>query len=107
MDGLGGVFVVWMDNRMGDANHDIYLQHLTGSGTIVEGWPPNGLAVCTSPSDDLFPRVISDGVQGVYVAWQSGVSAGIFAERITAAGAIATGWVPQGTAVCDTSGTHQ
>ncbi|HEY2954034.1 MAG TPA: hypothetical protein VGK89_02150 [Candidatus Eisenbacteria bacterium] len=97
-DGAGGAFVAWGDYRPA---RDLYAQHLTASGTVAEGWPADGLPVCTADGGQASAAVIADGAGGALIAWGDTRSAGwgVYAQRITASGAIAAGWVPNGVAV--------
>ncbi|MBI5710844.1 MAG: T9SS type A sorting domain-containing protein [Candidatus Eisenbacteria bacterium] len=122
-DGAGGVHVTWEDGRAGI---DIYVQRLTGAGAVAAGWPANGLAVCTTPGEKGFPDIVSDGGapgyprparvgapgeagsgSGAIVAWHDrrGTDFDIYAQRVTAAGAIAPGWAADGARV--STGTTQ
>lgn len=108
-DGAGGAFVMFGDDR--SASHaDIFLQHLTASGTIASGWAATGVPVCTATGDQGGGGVIADGEGGAIVVWedyrtwyQPGVpfpySRDIYAQRITAAGEIASGWQIDGVPV--------
>ncbi len=98
-DDAGGMFVAWTDYRGGDA--DIYLSHLSKSGQLASGWPANGLVVCNAAGDQTSPVVVADGSGGVLLAWQDHRSGGwdIYAQRISASGTIAPGWVTNGTVV--------
>jgi len=50
-DGAGGAFIAWDDERdYVTLRQDVYAQHLTASGTVVAGWPANGIPVCTEPA---------------------------------------------------------
>ena len=100
-DGSGGVYAGWVDARSGDG--DIYLQHFTAQGVIASGWPDAGLPVCTLPHSQYNLDLASDGSGGVYMAWQdfrSGVTSGVYLQRIGASGVPAPGWAANGLAVC-------
>jgi hypothetical protein len=98
-DGKGGAFVVWEDARAyATQGYDIYAQHLTASGGVSPGWPANGLAVCTSPANQVHPMIVLDGTGGVVVIWgdlRSG-QADIFAQHLLPDGTIAPGWADNG-----------
>jgi hypothetical protein len=63
-----GAVVAWQDYRNGDTNSDIYAQKIRHNG-IVTG-PQNGIAVCTAPSNQQRPSLVSDGTGGGIVAWE-------------------------------------
>ena len=112
-DGSGGAIVVWRDFRNlypTGTNSDLYAQRVTAEGRIAAGWPTDGFAVCTDSAYQDQPQIISDGMGGAYVAWidrRDGMTTGvdhIYIQRLTAAGAIAPGWTPDGVPVCPTPG---
>lgn len=107
-DGGGGCFITWDDQRESGIDHDIYLQHLTASGSVASGWPTDGLGVCMASANQTAPSVISDGSGGAIVVWQderdvATTNSDIYAIRVTGAGAIVSGWSTDGTGVCTTS----
>ncbi|HXG00714.1 MAG TPA: T9SS type A sorting domain-containing protein, partial [Bacteroidota bacterium] len=91
-----------VDSRSGSET-DVYAQRVDGSG--VPQWTADGLAISTATGDQSSPLVVSDGAGGAIIAWvdyRSGVDAGIYAQRVSAAGA--TQWAANGVVVCDTAG---
>ncbi len=86
-DGSGGMIVAWQDGRR-NVTYDIYATRVLGDGTIAPGWPVNGIPVSQS-GIGVSPRVVPDGNGGALVLWlQSG---GIYMQRVTADGQIASG----------------
>ncbi len=87
-DGAGGMYVTWPDGRDGTA--DVYLQRFTGAGAVAAGWPANGLPVCTKPGEQFSTGLVSDGANGVIVAWSDyrdgNVSGDEYAQRVSSAG---------------------
>jgi hypothetical protein len=63
-DGLGGMYVAWVDERAG--NTDIYAQHVDGTGAAL--WPTNGILVKSGTTQQLID-VVSDGSHGVIIVW--------------------------------------
>jgi hypothetical protein len=103
-DGSGGAYIAWQDYRKGN-EYDIYVQHLTASGTLYPdpNWVTDGLGACLATNSQFYPGLAGDGNGGVYVAWQdyrSGTDDHIFAQHLNANGAIVTGWPADGTPVC-------
>lgn len=101
-DGLGGALVIWLDART-DPDWDIYAQRITGGGTIAPGWPAGGVPLSTARGYQFFLSVAADGLGGALVAWEdytNPTAADIFAQRVTAEGAIPPGWPPNGVPVC-------
>jgi hypothetical protein len=111
-DGNGGVLIVWEDLRATGlpVDADIYAQHLTGSGSVVGGWPTAGLPITTAFQDQWPAGVVTDNSGGAIVVWEDGRNRvdeqlspdyDVRALRITGAGAVASGWNADGTVVCD------
>lgn len=65
-DGNGGAFVCWRDARTGD--FDIYMQHIFTDGNMQ--FVHNGIPLCNAPYSQQFPRMVSDGRGGAFVAWE-------------------------------------
>lgn len=61
-------------------------------------WPPNGVHVSPLAGDG--PRICADGRGGVFIAWRANYPADVMLQRITAEGAVATGWPLNGVPVC-------
>jgi hypothetical protein len=92
VDGLGGLFVAWEDQRTGA--RDIRMQHVLGNGQIPTGWPVDGVPVCTAIGDQWSPVLAPDGVGGVYVCWADyrGIGGPVYIQHIEASGLPASGW---------------
>ena len=106
-DGSGGAFIAWHDLRNG-TDWDVYVQRITTSGAAAAGWPVNGLATCTAPGFQVYPRLTPDLAGGCVLAWYDARDAAtaydIYAQRITGQGAVADGWPANGAALCVASG---
>jgi hypothetical protein len=108
-DGEGGVFVAWYDDRsVGPTfgtGFDVYVQRVRGDGTVAPGWPENG-ATATMALSSQFPGAVTpDGSGGVYVVWQdardyASNSFDVYAQHLTATGAVAEGWPADGSPGC-------
>lgn len=117
-DGNGGTFIGWQDGRADSTcqpevphtycSYDIYTQHLTPDGDVAPGWPENGLAVCTASENQFQLKLLSDGAGGVFLIWidwrPGSAACDIYAQRITASGTLALGWLPDGLPVCTADG---
>jgi hypothetical protein len=97
-DGSGGAIVTWYDYRSTTSN-DIYAQRLDGGGTA--SWTPNGVAICTSTGNQIYPDLIPDGSGGAVIIWQDQRSGNwdIYMQRVDADGDII--WVVNGNTVCN------
>jgi hypothetical protein len=99
-DGSGGALVGWIDNRDDYLNGDAYAQRVGPSGNVM--WAANGVKILSGiqavESADFTP----DGQGGFVMVWSTvgDVDLDIFALRIDATGAVATGWTAGGTLVC-------
>jgi hypothetical protein len=102
-DGLGGAFIAWLDRRNSAPETDVYLQHVTPFGDVMPGWTLDGNPVCTAPGFQEDLVLAPDGTGGVIVLWsdpRSSAGLDLYAQRVTAAGAIAPGWPVNGAPVC-------
>jgi hypothetical protein len=101
-DGAGGAYVAWRDRRDPfTTDTDIYLQRITGAGTIAPGWPTGGLPICACAEWQNLQALIADGEGGAFVVWQDArngatTSADIYAQRVRPDGTLAPGWPDQG-----------
>lgn len=99
-DDAGGAVVVCA--ALADS---VIAQRLAGDGTLAFGWPTQGVTLARH-SGKITSSPIGDGLGGALIAWNA-VKAqddDIFAQRVTGAGAIASGWPDSGQTVCDTTG---
>ena len=106
-DGMGGVIVVWWDDR--DIFSDIYAQRIGPDGLPM--WEVNGIPVCIAEGVQREPRLVSDGSQGAIVYWMDyredygDVTAdAIYAQRIDANGKFL--WAFNGIPVCTADGNQ-
>lgn len=65
-DGVGGVVIVWADSRNG-TDDDIYGQRVSSGGKML--WRYNGVRICGAKSSQTQISAISDGEEGVVLAW--------------------------------------
>jgi hypothetical protein len=106
-DEVGGAYVVWRDYRNG-ASADLYAIRIHGDGSVAEGWPAVGIALCDAPGEQDFHVGMADNNGGAYVMWRdardSGTGPGIYAVRIGESGAPLSGWAAGGTLLSIGSG---
>ena len=104
-DGVGGAFIAWQDAR-NDGSWDVYVQHLLANGDADPAWPALGAAACIAPGQQSGIRMIADGTGGVILTWTdervSSLDTGVYAQRLTATGAVAPGWPANGVALAAT-----
>lgn len=98
-DGFGGAIIVCTDQR--NSSQDIYAQRVDANGTVQ--WIADGVPVCTAPSTQDHPSIVSDTNGGAIMTWvdeRSGVLGGsdIYAQRIDGSGVIQ--WINNGVAIC-------
>lgn len=103
-DGSQGALVAWEDRRGGIA--DIYGGRVDGAGSPQ--WSPDGVPVCTAPTDQMSPSIHADVTGGAVLAWSDGrtVANGfdIYAQRIGLDGVVQ--WSPDGVVLTDAP-SHQ
>ncbi len=108
-DGTGGVIAAWVDGRVPDFFQlDIYAQRINSDGNAL--WGTDGAPVCTAPSVQVHPALISDGLGGAIVAWldaRNGVftESSIQAQRVDANGTAQ--WTHNGVELRTTLGISQ
>jgi hypothetical protein len=104
LDAQGFLVVAWQDLRPG-ATYDIYAQRLNSSGVVQ--WAASGAPVCTAPNHQQVPTICADLSGGTFIAWTDDralIGPDIMADRILSTGA--SGWVTNGSVVCNASGTQ-
>lgn len=97
-DGRGGIVVSWQDRRSGQ--FDIYAQRFDADGRSQ--WSGNGQVVCSSPNDQLEPKMLPDGTGGAIMTWidfRSGNGfTDVYCQRLNSGGSPM--WLNQGVPVC-------
>lgn len=89
-DATGGLFAVLTNvDPQFENSHDIYLQRLTGAGTVAPSYPAEGKLMRTGPIDG--GGMLADGAGGLFFGW--GLVAGnLFVTRLDASGNATAGW---------------
>ncbi|MEO5989786.1 MAG: FlgD immunoglobulin-like domain containing protein [Candidatus Eisenbacteria bacterium] len=108
-DGRGGTLVTWFEVT------GIGMQRLTSTGTVAEGWPPDGILLVNDTLQFISvdqPSIIADGDGGGYALWSDVPTAawpnGPWTARlqhISANGVVAPGWPEDGLLL--STGGHQ
>jgi len=99
-DGSGGALFAWADERTAPGTVNAYVQRLKGDGTVVPGWPVNGVAVSSSGTVDRV-YVNPDGLGGALVLWRQTNPSGFYLMRVDGGGAIHPGWPAGGRRLND------
>jgi hypothetical protein len=103
-DGAGGVIVFWEDDRTTANEAGAYAQRVLGTGVVA--WTPNGVRLSSARLGQFVVGAVSDGTGGAIVMWQDNPGTDLYAQRVTAAGAIAPGWPLDGAPVCIAAGNQ-
>jgi hypothetical protein len=103
-DGAGGARVVWQDRHSGDA--DLRYAHLGANGHVSPG--SLGTPIVTATGDQRNPLLVSDAGGGALLVWQDWQAQGtrLRALRLTAQGAIESGWSSGGKVLASDAGTE-
>src|SRR5437870_4421163 len=67
------------------------------TATASAAWPQGGFAIVPSDSTQVTPAIATDGAGGAYVLWSdyrsySDFQPPVYAQHVTDAGQVATGW---------------
>jgi len=101
LDGASGAIVGWQDLRSG-SDYEVFAQRVSGSGSTQ--WATNGVPAASGTGFRQVVQVVSDGAGGALLAWADFIGGDIYAQRLAANGAVASGWPMNGTAVCTATG---
>jgi photosystem II stability/assembly factor-like uncharacterized protein len=104
-DGDAGAIVVWIDDRNGYPNIDVYAQRVDRDGNVR--WAADGTPVCSDTGLQSNPRVVTDQNYGAYVVWedQRGADEDVYAQRVDSSGAVQ--WTPNGILLCSAADDQQ
>ena len=90
-DGSNGAIFVWMDQRLGIADRNIYAQRLDNNGAAL--WAANGVIVCSAAGDQGNPHIVTTNCTSVFT-WddqRNGTSNGdIFATSFDCSGNVSS-----------------
>ncbi|MFW9865193.1 MAG: hypothetical protein ACFFEN_03770 [Candidatus Thorarchaeota archaeon] len=87
----------------------IYILSLTPSAKASSSlnWTINGIAICTTSNNQVFPKLLNDGEGGGIIVWRdyrNGVKSDVYAQKVNSNGSIQ--WEANGVAIC-TAINHQ
>ncbi len=66
-DENNGAIIMWVDNRTGVNENDIYAQRINGNGELL--WSTSGLPVCAIYRRQQIASIAPDGSGGAIIAW--------------------------------------
>ncbi|MCJ7812433.1 hypothetical protein MUP95_03820, partial [bacterium] len=97
-DSKGGFFIAYEANPASDS--DIYARWIDGSGN--SRWGPSGMIISSAGGDQKYPAIATDGLGGVFIAWQDQVLNDIYAQHLNANGSAT--WTAGGIVICSATG---
>jgi hypothetical protein len=97
-DGNNGAIISWSDYRIDNSTSDIYAQRINSAGETQ--WTGNGEVVSATTNNQTYPQIISDGSNGVIIAWRDyrNGNSDIYAQRLNSSGSAL--WTANGVVVC-------
>jgi len=109
-DGAGGVFLAWTDPRVVRRSSDIFALRLDAKLHRPTGWLFYGQAVCDAPGPQSRPRIVRDGLGGMWVAWldqRDGADGDLRYSHMLGNGELAPGSTTSGTILCGAPGAQR
>jgi hypothetical protein len=109
-DGAGGVFMVWTDPRNNRRSSDIFALRLDAQMQRPGGWLFYGQSVCETNGPQSQPRVVRDGLGGIWVAWldqRDGADGDLRYSHVLGHGALAPGFTLEGELLCAAPGAQR
>lgn len=106
IDGSGGAFVCWADQR--GSTWDLYVSRVTAAGVIPPVYGAHGLLVVGEVGDQQAMSMEHDGAGGAFIAWtdkRDAANDNIYIEHVRADGSLVAG--NGGQAVVDVAGSQQ
>ena len=89
-----GALIAWTDARNGVP--DIFAARFSSAGTVLE---PNGIPICATGGDQLYPLIAGDGTNGAIICWSDSRVETVYAQRLNSMGVVQ--WMPNGVPVGD------
>jgi hypothetical protein len=107
-NGASGALVAWEDKRNGAFNSDIYVTHVTATGSLF--WASNGIVLSNAANNQANPAIVRDAANGVMIAWHDLRAAmngyDIYVQHVVPSG-IDGSWPGGGVALTTASGDQQ
>ena len=106
-DGLGGVWIVWLDRRA-ELVGDLRYSHLLGDGELAPGFTTDGSILCDAAGAQGEAAVAGDGAGGFFAVWRDDrAGAGdLYVQHVLATGAVAGSWEPNGRVLSAAAGVQ-
>lgn len=97
-DAAGGAIVVWRSYSFG-SNQQLYAQRLDATG--APQWAAGGVRLAASSGEQQVPSILALPGGGAMIVWEEDRNGDfdIYAQRLTGAGAIVSGWPATGLRV--------
>lgn len=100
IDGAGGSYTVWADNR--GTNWDLYVSRVLANGSVHPAFGSDGLVIVDAVGDQQVMSMEHDGAGGAYIVWLDQREASddnIYIEHVLANGTLVNGDGGLGVAV--------
>jgi len=99
IDGEGGAFIVWVDNRnANESNQDIFIQRINQNGESVWGEPGVGIPLCDADWEQSRARIFNSEPGSTIVMWEDrrsdGTDIDIYAMRVSGEDEMIFEWEP-------------
>jgi hypothetical protein len=105
-EGTGGVYVAWIDARLGSIP-TLFAQHLLPQGGIDPVWPPGDLEFCAAFGSHANLTFLSDGTEGALITWDDGRGGlHVYAHHLLINGTVDAAWPTDGRAVSGAVGSQ-
>ncbi len=93
-----GAVIAWDESRILANAYDIYASRVLANGAVA--WAVNGSIVCSSPANQTYSQLCSDGTGGAIIAFNDdrNGNSDIYAQRTNSSGA--PQWGASGVPVC-------
>ncbi len=104
-DDAGGAFIAWSDNSNGAGDQDLWMQHVTASGTLL--YPSIGYEYGGGSGDQTNPALAPDGNGNVIIVWtdtRTSATPDIYAQLVYSGGT--PQWGLWGVPICTASNTQ-
>jgi hypothetical protein len=109
-DENNGAIIMWVDNRTGVNENDIYAQRINANGDLL--WSTSGLAVCAIYRRQQIASITADGNGGAIIAWTDDrdtstvpLTSDVYAQRVDPNGNLL--WASTGVEIASGPGNQK